>query len=210
MLNGVINFLFPPLCVHCQAEGDWFCRAARRELEQEPVLVDPVAITGVTHAYARGRYDCDPLASIIQSIKYRYWHAAGAVINDLLKPVVDAIEIQPGTVIVPVPLHRRRMMERGFNQSAIIARALNEFTGLPIQHLIVRHRYTTPQAKLKEHQRLSNMTDAFSAAPNVAKWPKSVIIVDDVMTTGSTLRECAVVLRHHGVDKIFVIALAKG
>lgn len=211
MLGKFIDFVFPPLCVHCRREGAWLCAAAHGQIRDEPVLVNPLIIPGIDLVVTRGRYDCQPLADLVQKIKYSYWRAAQNVLKDLLRPIISALPpLDPDTIIIPVPLHRQRSRERGFNQSHLLAMALSTLTNRPVVELLIRHRPTKAQAKLSEQERLTNMTAAFQARPNVAKWPKFVIIVDDVVTTGSTFRACAVVLKEAGVSHISAVALAKG
>lgn len=211
MLGKFIDFMFPPLCVHCQREGAWLCTTAQDQVDAEPILVDPLVIPGVDLVIARGRYDCEPLAALVQKIKYSYWHAARDVLKDCLQPVTNHLPLHDSsTVIMPVPLHRERLRERGFNQSLLLARALSALINRPVVELLVRERATRAQAKLSEQERLTNMTDAFRIKPKVAKWPEFVILIDDVVTTGSTFRECASALIQVGVTNITGVALAKG
>ncbi len=221
----LIDIVFPPLCVHCGREGAWLCRSAQSIINQESLLIDPLPIRGVDRVITRGSYDCEPLAQLIQKLKYHYWSGLSGVLDDVLEPLRSELSRLADAVLVPVPLHRRRQRERGFNQSLLISRALSRVTGRPIIPLLARMKYTVPQARLSAVERLTNMIDAFGRGQPVASrrritrggtsptsggWPPSVILVDDVITTGSTMAECASVLRQHGVHNITAIALAKG
>lgn len=208
-LQPIINFIFPPLCVHCNREGRWLCTNAKQELSEHHPLVDTIDIPGVDQVILRGSYDCLSLQGVITKLKYNFWSGVYETLPEVLDPVGRQLRTDD-TVIVPVPLHSRRRRERGFNQSDLIASALAKNTSLTIGHLLQRTRYTTPQATLTEAQRKTNIIDAFAVAPGVAKVPKSGILVDDVVTTGSTIAACASVLRHHGMQNITVVALAKG
>lgn len=98
-------------------------------------------------------------------------------------------------VIVPVPLHRDRMRERGYNQSALLAKGLGERFGVPVRPLVERTRATSPQASLGREDRMSNVQGAFRLNPALHPEPGlRVLLVDDVRTTGSTLNACAQVL----------------
>ncbi len=211
IIHQLANFLFPPLCVHCRREGTWLCLTAREEIANIPVLVDPVQIDGVDRVVCRGDYDLPLLGNIIQRVKYDFWTApADYVFPKLLKKLTPLLQLSSSdTVIVPIPLHWRRRLSRGFNQSELITRALHEITGHPVTHLIQRRRFTTPQAKLSGQERVTNVAGAFRVQSGI-KVPIRVILVDDVITTGSTIRECAEVLRAAGVQKITAVALAKG
>ena len=209
MFSHIINWLFPPQCVHCGREGAWLCRSAQKDLEASPILMNPITIPGVDRVMCRADYDLPIIADIIQGLKYHYLTAQAEIFPDLLRPLIDQLDVPQGTVIVPIPLHRSRQMSRGFNQSELIAKALSKVTGFPVKNILQRHRATKAQATLKAKERLMNVVDAFQVRANV-KTPTSVILVDDVITTGSTIRECAEVLREVGVQKITAVAFAKG
>lgn len=215
-LPTIISWFFPPLCVHCQREGTWLCSAAQDDLAAEPVYRQPIVIPGMTAVCIRGSYDCRPLQQLIHRLKYSYWTGAAEVLRSVIEPLLTDLErLPPDTVIVPIPLHGRRLRERGFNQSRLISRALAEMIHRPVVDLLKRNRYTTPQAGLPAARRLRNVVGAFASerarlSLAATSWPTSVILVDDVITTGSTMAECATVLRQHGVKQITAVALAKG
>ncbi len=203
----ILNAIFPPLCVHCRREGAWLCPAAETRLRREASLIDPLTIPGVHHVLVRCSYDVPIIAQLVQQIKYHFWHASGDILTEILAPLVPHLPRQ--AAIVPVPLHVRRFRERGFNQSDLIAKALSKLTNLPVAHLLRRVRYTPPQAKLSAQARAKNIIGAMQSA-DTQTWPRAVILVDDVITTGSTIAECAAVLRQHGVRTVIAVAIAKG
>lgn len=207
--STIFSFFFPPLCVHCRREGDWLCQQAKQIIESEQVLMNPLLIPLVDRVIVRGSYDCEPLAQLVQKLKYHYWTGVSETLETVLSPVAGELNLSKNTVIIPVPLHARRQRERGFNQSQIIGKVIGQLTGFRMQPLVQRHRYTTPQAKLSAQERTTNIIGAFSEDTK-EHWPKSVILVDDVITTGSTIAECAAVLRQHGVQNITAVAIAKG
>ena len=167
-------------------------------------------IPGVDCVVVRGSYDCLPLQNVVTKLKYSYWSGLHDILPELLRPLVDEKLLPADAVIVPVPLHTRRRRERGFNQAELIAHALSHVSGLPMIQTIERIRYTTPQAQLSAKQRQTNIIGAFGQGNMVVKKANSVILVDDVITTGSTVAECATALRRQGVSKITALALAKG
>ncbi len=110
-------------------------------------------------------------------------------------------------VVIPVPLHVKRLRTRGFNQSSLLARAI--FGPSLVKEYLLRHRDTPPQVELGLHQRRANVKGAFSLAQGISVKGQKVLIFDDVMTTGATARECAQVLKKAGAAKIYVAVLAR-
>lgn len=146
---------------------------------------------------------------LVRRFKFHGDLAAGRLMADLLAGrLVDAEAPRPD-LIVPVPLHVRRQMRRGFNQSALISRDLSRwFGGLPWLEVLRRTRPTAAQSELPADRRGGNVRGAFSV-----RWippgTSHVALVDDVMTTGSTLNECARVLRAAGVGRVDVWVVAR-
>lgn len=208
-IQRALNTIFPPLCVHCHREGAWLCPIAIALLEEEQPLLNPVQIPDVDRVLTRGSYDCPSMSSIVQAIKYNYWTGSTILLRPLLAPLRSYLSDMTSATIVPVPLHTRRLRERGFNQSMYIAKALSAELGQPVVNLLRRTTYTTPQATLTARERITNIVGAINSGDNTS-WPSSVILVDDVITTGSTIAECAKVLRHNGVQHICAVAIAKG
>lgn len=114
-------------------------------------------------------------------------------------------------VIVPVPIHEKKLETRGFNQSYVIARELGERIGKPVINCLERTRDTTAQYNLDRTQRHLNIADAFSVRLryNIDKY-KSILLLDDIYTTGSTVNECSKVLKKAGAKTIYVITAATG
>lgn len=113
-------------------------------------------------------------------------------------------------LIVPVPLHRRRLLRRRYNQAAAIARALSARTGIPASTDVLRRvRHTAPQGFLNRKDREQNVRAAFAAGPGPRITGKTVILIDDVYTTGATVSECAAALLKAGAAKVHVLTLAR-
>jgi ComF family protein len=135
--------------------------------------------------------------------------------RSLARPLADLIGEQCASVLgqrpdalIPVPLARARERERGFNQSALVAERLGERFGLRVRpRWLVRLRTTAAQSGLSAPERLGNVAGAFAAAPAVAG--RHVVIVDDVVTTGATVGECARVLRAAGAARVGVLTVAR-
>ncbi len=150
-----------------------------------------------------------PLAGLVQELKYAGRLPAGRVLGTLLgRSVVAAGLHRDVDLIVPVPLHTARLVERGFNQSLEIARALARVTQRPLAPRgLQRTRATRAQVGLTLHERRANLRGAFAAAHGLEGL--GLAVVDDVMTSGSTLREIAGALRRAGVGRIEVWCVAR-
>jgi len=166
-------------------------------------------------AIAYGSYD-GGLRELIHLLKYGRVRPAAGVLGRMLAEVIQGFGSEfVSAVIVPVPLHRSKLRQRGFNQAEEIARAalknLNR-GGLKLATGILdRKRATESQTGLSDHQRQQNVRGAFVvAAPGeIAGKNKDVLLVDDVFTTGATVGECARVLRRAGADRVFVATVAR-
>jgi len=162
-------------------------------------------------------------ATSLRSAIHRYKYGAGthlaAPLGRLLWHALHAY-FQPADIdmIIPVPLHHRRLRSRGFNQSALLVRrwpALGQAEGYDMEHpkitqgLLTRHRPTLPQTGLNKAQRSDNLRRAFSVSNKVILKGKRVLLVDDVLTTGATANACAFVLKQAGAATVDVLTLAR-
>lgn len=122
--------------------------------------------------------------------------------TDIFKEGVD--------LIVPVPLHFTRLLKRRYNQSALIARELGKLTGIKVDYTsVIRHRRTKPQVQFSGHARISNVKNAFSVRHPERLKNKRIVLIDDVMTTGSTLKECALAMKKAGVKSVDTLTVAR-
>lgn len=113
-------------------------------------------------------------------------------------------------VVMPVPLHPKKLRERGFNQSLLLARAITSILSTELDFLSLRRiKYTRPQTGLNSNERKKNVRNAFDLVGQKDFKGRSVILVDDVATTGNTMNECARMLKKAGCKKIFCLALAR-
>jgi ComF family protein len=113
-------------------------------------------------------------------------------------------------VILPVPLHLKRLRQRGFNQSGLLAKVLGRRVGLPVRYdVLVRKVSTEPQTRLNRLQRLANVKDAFHVPDRGTVEGRCVIIIDDVYTTGTTLNECAKTLKTAGASAVHALTVCR-
>ena len=149
-----------------------------------------------------------PVTNLIHQLKYQHQlhslRLLGKLMSDYLQ---DQMQTMPD-ILIPVPLHRKRLKERGFNQASELALRIKNAMGIPVDnHLITRKKHTEAQTGLKPRQRKSNLAGAFKI--NKKFIPQSILIVDDVMTTGATAAELAKCLKRGGAKSVEVITLAR-
>jgi len=204
------GLLLPPRCVLCGSRGQApnldLCTGCQASFSAalDPVLVDHGLLRRCCAPFAYAA----PLDHLVHSLKYRGQLAAGRVLGTLLANRITALGLHRDVdVIVPVPLHPARHAERGFNQSAEIARHLGRRLQLPIdERLAGRRRATPPQVGLHLDERRRNLADAFLAGVATGR---RVAIVDDVTTTGTTLQELARDLLRTGAGAVDAWCVAR-
>lgn len=199
----VLDQLFPRACLGCGKEGVDVCAACLAKLPLSPLWQDVEGLP-VWSAY---EYHTKNLERYIQAWKY---HGSRHFVDAwlLFVPFPEA----EYDVIVPVPLHKRRFLERGFNQAEQMASCLAERVGLPMVLALRRCRYTKPQAQCSGEERRINVRDVFAADRALVDrvHGKRVLLIDDVVTTGSTVLACAKSLKEAGAASVEAWCLARG
>jgi len=157
-------------------------------------------------ARSAGLYE-GTLLEAIHLLKYR---GRTSLVRPLASILAGTIDCTGYDIITPVPLHRRRLQERGFNQSLLLARCLAKESHLSLDYVNLRRiRATAPQTGLRGRERTSNVKRAFSVKNSVPFAGKRVLLVDDVYTTGATVTECSQALKAAGAREVGVLTLAR-
>jgi competence protein ComFC len=148
---------------------------------------------------------------LIHEFKYHHRIYLRHVVGDWLAAVLDDPRIDPQQfdVIIPVPLHPAKQRERGFNQAGLLAASLAHRTKLPMDSALERIRYTSTQTAFDRAERLENLRNAFRLRRRGNVRDLRVLLVDDVLTTGSTLSECARVLKDAGALSVYAATAAR-
>ena len=220
----MLDLFFPQWCVGCGKEGGFICDSCRRSLSRiMPPLCPRCGKPQPSGIFCPGcvswRAEIDGIRSpfrfdgvmrqAIHQLKYRNLRALAMPLAKLLQ---DYLVTNPmsGEVLVPVPLHPKRVRERGYNQSSLLAKELAKLTSLPvIDDCLIRQRHAPPQAKTSTvNERRSNVAHAFTCRDHRLQG-KQVLLIDDVSTSGATLDACATALKAAGVTSVWGLTLAR-
>ena len=151
-----------------------------------------------------------PLRDCVVALKYQGRHkTAERLVVRLLDRERGRAVLFGADMLIGVPLHAHRLRERGFNQAALLAEALARISGLPVSSALVRNRNTPSQTHLSARDRRRNVAAAFAVRDHTALKGATVVLVDDVATTGATLRECATTLLAAGAAEVRAITVAR-
>lgn len=149
-----------------------------------------------------------PIQHLIHSLKYRDKKKAGIYLGQKIGEQLHALHIQ-ADIIIPVPLHKSKERERGYNQATVIANGISRITGIPTDaKLLRRNRYTESQTNKTLPERRINMADAFETPKNALLNGKKVLLCDDVITTGATIEECGKILLSAGAQSVIAVSAA--
>lgn len=238
-MRRLLDFILPPRCCVCEASttGEpipWVCQSCWHDIEPvkppicyqcgAPFAAPPEGIASPLHrcgtclshppvfaqARAVGLYR-GVLQHIIQAMKYRPVYGLTRPLAQLLQHQFEAhwATASPD-VLLPVPLHRRRLWQREFDQALALARYLSQGVRIPCRtEVLTRQRYTASQVGLNRTKRDQNVRGAFDVQHPQAIRGKAVLLIDDVYTTGATVKECARVLQHAGAEWVGVYTLAR-
>lgn len=230
----ILDILFPIECLGCKEPDVWLCEKCLKRIPLTLIPNCPICHATSTAAVCeecRSKTSLDGLLiatsyenSLVQQaihlLKYNYIREMAVPLSKLLvtyaisfdkkdKPAI--LQSPADTILIPVPLHKRRLLERGFNQSELLGQEICRYLPFNFQpSLLKRTRYTAAQAQLKKNDRETNLRDAFSLSQPFKLLGKNVILVDDVATTLTTLNECATVLKQAGCKRVWGLVIARG
>lgn len=233
-LQGLADLVFPPRCMACgillaESGDEPFCPACFSLIRFVvspfcPRCGIPLSGAGTNHlcgdclllpppfslARAVACYE-SVLLDTIHVFKYKGNIATGEILGKMMAGhAYPGFNISDYSVIVPVPLHLKRLRERGFNQAVILAKEISKRFSIQMDFMnLKRETFTAPQVNLGKDQRRANVKDAFIVRDEKKIEGRKIILVDDVYTTGSTVKECAGVLMKHGAAEVAVLTLAR-
>ena len=221
VVNATLDFIFPISCLGCGAEGAYLCPDCREGLPalRQPYCAHcaqpqsgtpcrwchaaPLALDGIVAPFLME----GAVREAVLQLKYHQVRGLAPTMGGLLEQAWRAKGLS-ADLVLPVPLHPRRLRQRGYNQSALLAKALSRGLGVPCDDAaLMRTRDTGPQVGLSREKRVLNVQDCFRSSDAVAG--RAVVLVDDVATTGSTLSACAEALRKAGAESVRGLVLAR-
>jgi ComF family protein len=217
LVSRSLDLAFPATCAGCDREGEPICARCRPALDARLSLPPGVPI-GLPAEIPPGLLQaewCAPFAGVVRAALHQLKYAGE---RRLARPLGEALARRwaavgaGGDVLVPVPVHRARAAQRGYDQAVLLAEAAANALGLPATTVLERRRETVAQYHLDRSDRAANVAGAFSIGSPAAaagvhgRW---VVLVDDVMTTGATLSACATALADAGALGVSAITVAR-
>lgn len=219
---GMIDLIYPPVCGGCGKNGPRWCEDCQKSLK---LLVGPVCdICGLPQERSGVCYTClaerphfhalrawtvfdNPIRSALHKLKYRHDISLGEALARQMVPFIRSLD-WPIDIIVPIPLGQKRYKERGYNQVGMVALPVS--LALKLEYLpkgLARQKETRTQVGLTRNERRENVFDAFVANSSVRG--KTVLVMDDVSTTGSTLSSSAHALIISGAKEVYALAISR-
>lgn len=237
MLQAILDMLYPVRCPVCSEivipKGSKICSPCEKKLQliceprckkcSKPIEQDQSEFCSdcerkeyhFEYGYSLWIYD-SIMKKSISDFKYRYKkeYANFYIERIVIEYGRAIINISPDA-LVPVPIHKSKYRERGYNQAEILADGIGRELNIPVlPHLLIRNKKTLPQKQLSDKERLRNLQEAFTfnekAIIKHSKRPIKVLLIDDIYTTGSTIEACTNVLIRHGVEQIYFVTLCIG
>ncbi len=229
-LQAVTDIFLPEICPLCDRISPASpCKTCRRQLVAVQPPFCPVCGVPFPHGSGTGHHcpDClnqkfhfdqarsafiyqPPLDALIHSFKYRRDMTALSFFGHAMRQAIPPAFLRESDLLVPVPLHRRRLRQRSYNQALLLARSFCPGQRRKIDpFVLIRHRYTPPQTGRKGTERRRSLRKAFAVSDPARVKGKTVLLIDDVLTTGTTVNECARALKAAGATGVLVATLAR-
>lgn len=225
---NLLDIIFPKKCVSCQKFGAYICASCFATLSFDVKLLCVVcnrpSFDGLTHPICRNRYTIDGVfASVVYGRVMKralYQFKYQPYVTDLAEVMIALFYegliqqeaytsiLNAPAVLVPIPLHPTKFRKRGYNHAALLARGLGEKLHIPTNDFVLRVRETKPQYGLTREERKENIKDAFAIKTDIAK-DQVIFLVDDLLTSGSTMHEAGKILKKNGFPQVYGLCLAR-
>jgi ComF family protein len=230
------DLLFPKFCLGCKKEGVFLCQDCRSLLDisefdyclcdQKPIRLPPESKSGkcqrcqnkkLSGLYFALSYKENSLTKkLIRQFKYQPYikelskTLASILIEHFLLSKKNTDEIWQNSILIPVPLDNKKLKTRGYNQSEELAKELSKILKIPVfSDVLIKTKNTPPQMELSKLEREKNLINAFCVRNSEKISGKKIFLVDDVYTTGSTMEQCATILRENKAKSVWGIAISR-
>ena len=221
---NLLDLLFPKRCVSCGVFGKYICNRCFKKIEFVEKPICPIcqrqAIGGKTHPKCAGKFRPDglvvackykgPIKFAIRKVKYKWVYDIEKVLVDLLASQIWKFDLPQDSILIPIPLSKKRKNWRGFNQAEILAKTLSKKFNVSYSASLIRMIDTRTQVGLTKEERRENVKGAFAGRKAQGKRDKNIILVDDVYTSGATMMEAAKVLKNGGAGNVWAMTVALG
>lgn len=202
ILPLALDLVFPIQCVGCGAYDVLLCSNCQTRLPHYQLRCLHKPSPSLDMALVCGAYT--PLMErLIGTYKFYGIRDLAPIIAQFMLSALQDKNLRPPRVVMPIPLHRRKLARRGFNQSALLAEIIAGHYHLPLDHGLKRRRYTAAQSRLGKQERWNNLVGAFAYEPALA--PKKILLIDDIATTFATLENAAAALKQRGATSIWAL-----
>ncbi len=212
--NFILDLLYPQFCFNCGREGNYLCEDCQSTLGLQ-LTHQKHQTRNLKDLYFALPYQDSLIKNLIQKFKYK------PLVKELSKTLASLIithfqllDNKPdfsNFTLIPVPLEKKRLKWRGFNQAEELSRELSVFLKIPlINNVLVKIKTTLPQVEFSEEERKENVKGVFLCKNSNQIKGKKILLVDDIYTTGATMEECAKVLKEAGAREIIGIVVARG
>ena len=212
MLDKILEIIFPNVCGMCgRINKNNLCPQCKIKLK-EITKANIIKVKNKNFTYLAYLFKYD---GIIREKILKYKFKDSAYLYKTFSEIIIKNKkmcgfIKKYDIIIPVPIHKKRYKERGYNQSELLAKEIAKILEIPMEkHVLIKALNNTPQSKLSKQERKNNAIGVYKTINNQKIINKKVILVDDIYTTGSTANECSKMLKQAGVSEIAVLTIAK-
>ncbi len=211
-INWLLDFVWPQFCLSCKREGNLCCGYCLNNI----LLSKPAKIiwpdkkqTSFEACYICCDYHDELVQKLIKNYKYNYLQNIANILVTILEKQSRRLALPRNTIITNTPLHKRKLKQRGFDQTDILAKKLARKLDLTYTPLLKRIKHTKAQAQLDKQARTKNLQNAFVPNKSPQNKNNTVLLIDDVTTTGATLDAAAQALKTAGFVRIICLVIAK-
>lgn len=225
----ILDLVFPKWCLVCNRIGCYLCNQCQKKLEyvftDGCLYCDKISKYGVTHKTCKRKYGLDGCQSflyytremkqVMKELKYHqvcdaYHEIFWSLNPEIVSKIAFFHQFLPDIYIQPIPLHNRRLKDRGFNQAEVLARFISQISRIPLINDVQRVKDIPQQARQKSKWlRYLNTRNAFNVTNPSAVKGKTIILFDDVITSGTTVKEVCRVLKIAGATHVFALSLLR-